>query len=84
MAKVLRLRKNTKIKMAVEEIAKGVDEVKTEMTSMKEKYAKFSKEPAAAPLKTAFQKESFESLEGKVAALAKFKKDFDQNTRPKN
>lgn len=74
----------TKVKMAIEEVAKGVEEVKTEMGAMKEKYAKFSKEPAAAPLKTAFQKETFESLEGKVAALAKFRKDFDQNTRPKN
>ena len=39
----------TKIKMAVEEIAKGVDEVKTEMGAMKEKYSKFAKEPAATP-----------------------------------
>ena len=74
----------TKVKMAIEEVVKMIDEVKTEMTSMKEKYAKFSKEPAAAPLKTAFQKESFDQIENKVAALAKFKKEFDQNLRPKN
>jgi hypothetical protein len=61
-----------------------VEEVKTEMTSMKDKYAKFAKEPAAAPLKTAFQKESFESFEGKVSALAKFKREFDQASNPKN
>jgi hypothetical protein len=74
----------TKVKMAIEEVMQVVEEVKEEMTSMKEKYAKFSKEPAAAPLKTAFQKESFDQIENKVAALAKFKKEFDQNTRPKN
>lgn len=74
----------TKVKMAVEEVAKMVEEVKEEMTSMKDKYSKIAKEPAAAPLKTAFQKETFESLEGKVSALAKFKREFDQNLRPKN
>lgn len=74
----------TKVKMAVQECAAMIDEVKTEMAAMKEKYSKFAKEPAAAPLKTAFQKETFETLEGKVAALAKFKKDFDQKSRPTN
>ena len=74
----------TKVKMAIEEVAKTIDEVKTEMGAMKEKYSKFAKEPAAAPLKTAFQKESFESIEGKVAALAKFRNELDQNLRPKN
>jgi hypothetical protein len=74
----------TKVKMAIEEVAKTIDEVKTEMGAMKEKYAKFSKEPAATPLKTAFQKESFDQMENKVSALAKFKKEFDQNLRPKN
>ena len=67
-----------KVSMAVEEVVKMVEEVNEEVTMMKDKYAKFSKEPAAAPLKTAFQKESFESLEGKVAALAKFKKELNK------
>lgn len=74
----------TKVKMAIEEVAKTIDEVKTEMSAMKEKYSKFAKEPAAAPLKTAFQKDSFETLEGKVSALAKFRKEFDQASKPKN
>ncbi len=74
----------TKVKMAIEEVMQVVEEVKTEMGAMKEKYSKFAKEPAGAPLKTAFQKESFETFEGKVSALAKFRNELDQASKPKN
>jgi hypothetical protein len=73
-----------KMKMAIEQIMTVVEEVKTEMGAMKEKYSKFAKEPAATPLRTAFQVESFETIENKVSALAKWKKEFDQKSRPNN
>ncbi len=68
----------TKVKMAIEEVAKTIDEVKTEMGAMKEKYSKFSKEPAGEPVRKAPNAlyESFDALEDKVNKLAKFKAEF--------
>lgn len=68
----------SKVTMAIDEITNVVEEMKKEMDMMREKYSKFSKEPAGQPVSKAFPKETFENLESKVAVLSKFKKEFSK------
>lgn len=67
-----------KVVMAMEDLAKDVAEIKTEMASMKAKYEKFSKEPGApkAPKVTRgeFAADSDSVLEARIAALNELKK----------
>lgn len=66
-----------KVVMAMEDLAKDVAEIKTEMASMKSKYEKFSKEPGApkAPKVTRgeFTADADSVLEARIAALNELK-----------
>jgi hypothetical protein len=66
-----------KLAMIVEEVAKEVTDIKTEMSDMKAKYEKFSKSPAASkfPSVTNGNVTPLNPLEAKLAALAELKKE---------
>lgn len=66
-----------KLAMIVEEVAKEVTDIKTEMSDMKAKYEKFSKSAAASkfPSVTAGNATPLNPLEAKLAALAELKKE---------
>ena len=69
-----------KVVMAVEEVVSEMAEIKEEVKMMKEKYAKFAKEPAGEKFKTLTSEEfsvanAEDKVAARVAALKNLKKD---------